>query len=116
MGEIKKGSIAWIDGWWFVVVAAKGDTIYSICDNANNRYVNTLDEAKYIAAPYEAMRAANWREGEDELLDLVRGRSVPSDVIAEVLSGCHDDRFDDYFERDTAAAGAARQSFINKGE
>lgn len=99
---LQKGSIALVDGWWFVIVAIQGEDIYCICDNANNRYSHKISEAKYIASPYEAMRASGWGEGKDEFLELIRERSIPVDIIAEVLAGCQDDRFDDWLENNPA--------------
>ena len=87
-----------MNGWWYVVVAVKDGQVYCICDNANNRYVWDLSHFSYFATPYQAVRAARWGHGEDELMILKRERDIPIGVIAEVLSGCHDDhdgRFND---------------------
>ena len=99
--EVKKGSLVHVDGWWFVVVCQHGDRLCCICDNATNVYSWKIEDCKEILTPYEAMRLHGWgdifRENDedcgDRLNDLKRERSIPTDVIAEVLAGCHDDRF-----------------------
>ena len=93
--EIIKGSILFIDGWWFVVVKQKGESLYCICDNANNRYFMEAEDAKLILSPREAMRLESWGSGTNEAIEARNKREIPVEVIAEVLSGCHDDRFND---------------------
>ena len=102
MKEVQKGSVTWVNGWWYVVVEQKGEDLHSICDNANNIYSNKLSECELIATPYEAMTMHGWdycpsREDDENFsekaLELHRKREIPADVIAEVLAGCHDDRF-----------------------
>lgn len=91
--SISKGSIIHIDGMWFVIVEQRGEDLCCICDHANNIYSHRIKDCKYIASPYEAMRAHNWGDGPDALLELRMERSIPAEVIAEVLAGCHNDRF-----------------------
>lgn len=85
-------------GRWYVVVRMRkdGSEAYCICDNANNRYNHSVKDIKYAASPYEAMRLVGWGIGDEKLKDLVDDRAIPVDIIAEVLAGCHDDRFDDW--------------------
>lgn len=92
MNKIEKGSIIFVSGIWYVVLDNTEKYISCICDHANNIHGWEIDHVTYIATPYEAMRAKNWDQGEEELLELNCEREIPSDVIAEVLSGCHDDR------------------------
>jgi len=94
MKKIQKGSIIYEFGWWFVVVNQRGETIGCICDHANNVHFINVSDIKYKATPKEAMRAHGWNAGDEKLLELSRERDIPVEVIAEVLSGCHDERFE----------------------
>ena len=91
--NVEKGSVVQHHGWWFVVVEQHGNILYCICDNANNIYSHQIEECPFILNPYEAMRAHGWGDGEEKLMDAIREREIPAEVIAEVLSGCHDKRF-----------------------
>lgn len=97
---ITKGSIIWVDGIWYVVVEQKGDDYHCICDHANNIHSYTLDDIDQHYTPYTAMTRHGW--GHDYNLSdlensvfeqLVVRRDIPVETIAEVLAGCHDDRF-----------------------
>lgn len=97
--EVGKGTIVLCCGIWYVVVKVKKSLLGKIegfsciCDHANNIHYNSLEQCEYIATAYEAMRAYGWEQGEEELLELKGERNIPIDVIAEVLAGCHDDRW-----------------------
>lgn len=95
-----KGSIAFIDGWWYIVINETADSLYCVCDNANNRYIYAKEDADVILTPLEAMRINGWDsypEHNRELIEnCVRVRSIPVEVMAEVMAGCQDDRFSDY--------------------
>lgn len=96
---LQKGTVVRSSGWWFVVV----HVIYSqnetylecICDNANNVYTHRPEECDIIISANMAVRADGWGDGSEELREAVRERSLPISVIAEVLSGQHDDRWGD---------------------
>jgi hypothetical protein len=69
-----------------------------MCDNANNRYSHEIDLCRYIVSAYDAIRAANWGTATDELREIMSKRSIPVEVIAEVLAGCQDHNFSDWME------------------
>lgn len=103
MKTIIKGTIIWpkYESWWYIVVEQVGNDLHCICDNANNIYSFTIDDIVHYYTPYQAMKRANWgnayletEEENDILNELVDKRDIPVDVIAEVLAGCHNDRFD----------------------
>lgn len=76
--KLVKGALIAVDGWYYVLVypyASKDGSLslFCICDNANNIY--------------------SWKvEHIDEFPPA--DREIPYDVIAEVLLGEHDDRFE----------------------
>lgn len=88
--RIQKGNCILVDGWWFVIVNIyyQGAKIYfnCICDNANNRYTHELHE---ISETFDTKDIG--------YKDPKSNRKLPYKVIAEVLAGQHDDRFDDYW-------------------
>lgn len=106
MKELSKGSIIFVDNWWFVVVEQDENDLYCICDNANNIYSFKLEEPKFVATAKQAMTMRGWgyaihdadEEFNDKLIELNSKRSIPAEVIAEVLAGCHDNRFDHWKE------------------
>lgn len=104
--RIEKGTVIGTD-WYFVVVEAvvQGDQLYlhCICDNANNVYSFEIrdlldDDECLILSPLKAIEIEGWgaeytlSDGDREIYTRI-GRSIPVDVIAEVLAGKHDDRF-----------------------
>lgn len=93
MQKVEKGSIMLVSGIWYIAVKDTGKYINCICDHANNTHGWEKDDIDYLATPYEAMRMHGWRDGEEKLGELFRERSCPVETIAEVLAGCHDDRF-----------------------
>lgn len=102
MKIIEKGSIVLVNGWWFVVVMQNGDQLFCICDNANNIYSHDIDEPNKVLSSNEAMRLHGWGNLPDEdesVYDIIKERPIPVDVIAEVLSGCHDDRFNHWVKK-----------------
>lgn len=105
--KIQKGTVI---GWdWFYVVVEIVITdgkayCHCICDNANNSYSFSIDEIlqttephkHLIISPIKAISRQNWDSkltDEDEKIFLEINREIPMDVIAEVLSGKHDDRW-----------------------
>jgi hypothetical protein len=95
MKPITKGSVLFVRGWWYVFVKRINDYYCCICDNANNIYSFPEDQIEFSATAHDAIKAQNWGFCDDDsLMDHIRERTVPIDVIAEVLAGCHDNRFD----------------------
>lgn len=101
MGErmiIQKGMIVSADICWYVVVEAifNKDTnvlgLHCICDHANN--IHYL-EAKEIHSYLTLTEIGNfgWSKPTRGLPEVLWDRTIPNDVIVEVLSGKHDDRF-----------------------
>jgi len=107
--RIEKGSVLG-DDWFFVVVSTHlhdGELyVYCLCDNANNIYSFTLTEIIrdnwLVLSPKKAMHIYSYGLSElteeDENLFLKIDRKIPADVIAEVLSGQEDDRFNHWYE------------------
>ena len=95
--RIQKGMIISTDNFWYVVVNTKWDAekkellFECICDNANNRYSFSAPEV-HAYMTLEEIGQNDWVKPERKLL---KDRKIPHDVIVEVLSGKHDDRFDD---------------------
>ena len=91
--KISKGSIVMIHGIWYVVVTQTvTGHILCICDN-NNTCSFSHDEPEYVVTAKEAMFAHTWGIKDGKLTDLMEARAIPVEVIAEVLAGCHDERF-----------------------
>lgn len=93
-GRLEKGSIIRTidDDWFFVIVQVilKDNVIWldCICDNANNTYLFRLDEVIEIWDTYQIrLRYTHYD------CVLPDGRAIPFEVMYEVLSGEHDDRF-----------------------
>lgn len=93
---IEKGMIISDDSCWYVVVKAKWDiekkslSFYCICDNANNIY---NIHGSYIHSYMTIREIGNleWKAPDRKIwLD----REIPHEIIVEVLSGKHDNRFD----------------------
>lgn len=110
--KIQKGSVIGWD-WFYVVVECvivdKRLWVNCICDNANNVYsfsidkiLNTVEPHGWIVlSPEKAVEVASWDdlmslEENDQAVLLKIGREIPLDIMAEVLSGKHDDRFEGY--------------------
>ncbi len=108
--KIEKGSVIGYD-LFFVVVEAiieNNDLFIScICDNANNIYSFKIDNIlktdqphKWIVlSPKKAVEVESWGglmslDEEDQVIFEKISRPIPLDVIAEVLAGKHDDRFE----------------------
>jgi hypothetical protein len=96
--KIDKGMLISSDTCWYVVVefgvAKDGKLAMNcICDHANNIYQWNLPEIHSYMTLKE-VGALGWRKPEREIHEHVRGREIPYDVIVEVLSGKHDDRFE----------------------
>lgn len=110
---LEKGMLLGHDAWWYVLVKAvfeNGKThLYCICDNANNIYSFTPDVVDTFLTPNEVGNA-NWswpedfNDEEDDKVATYRARSIPYDVVAEVLIGRHDDRFN-HWATSTARGG-----------
>lgn len=92
--NISKGTIIFVASCWYVVVEVHEGKLFCICDNANNIYSWNLADCDCIASAKEAISAANWGNGDDKLISALNERECPFEVIAEVLVGLHDDRFD----------------------
>lgn len=92
--SVTKGSIAMVDNIWYVVVSEKDGHLYCICDHANNIHSWHLSDCRAVYSAHDAMWANSWSPKDDRLRQLMSERSIPVCVIAEVLAGCHDDRFD----------------------
>lgn len=110
--RIEKGSVIGHD-WYYVVVSTHIQDgkmyLYCLCDNANNIYSFTIDEILtestphkwLVLSPRKAMNIHSYGLSglteEDEELYRKINRTIPADVIAEVLCGQEDDRFDHWY-------------------
>lgn len=88
--ELKPGSLIGCIGWWFVVVRVVGSSIFCVCDNANNSYSWVTEEVDCTLSLQEVGR---WGWEAKELPEPYASRPFPYDVIVEVLTGNHDDRW-----------------------
>ena len=103
--NIEKGSCIYSRGWWHVVVHTALNTkngkvsFLSICDNANNQYDINPEDIDFVLSAHDAFKQAGWGyTGNDELQEILEKRNLPLDVVGEVLTGNHDDRFEHYFK------------------
>lgn len=98
--DLEKGMIVrpYNEAWWYIVVRFKYDVVKKvtyldcICDNANNRYrwnIENIEE--YLTLKEIGNISWGWPEREIRL-----DKELPFQVITEVLSGRHDDRFSDW--------------------
>jgi hypothetical protein len=106
--RIEKGSVIGND-WYYVVVSTHAYDgkmyLYCLCDNANNIYSFTMDEVLgedwLILSPLKAMHIYSYSSldltKKDEELFHKINREIPATVIAEVLSGQEDKRFDHWY-------------------
>lgn len=94
--KISKGMLVGDQGWWFVVVNAVWDEsklwLQCICDNANNVYSFEPHEVDVMVS-LEALGNNGWEMV--QVPEAYRDREFPYGVVTEVLSGRHDDRWDD---------------------
>jgi hypothetical protein len=107
--RIEKGTVLG-DDWYYVVVSTHIQDnklyLYCLCDNANNIYSFSMDEILndnwLILSVRQAMHIYSYGVSglteEDEERYHKMNRKIPADVIAEVLSGQEDDRFDHWYE------------------
>lgn len=111
--RIEKGSVIGEVGEFFYVVVSThvydGEMwVYCLCDNANNIYSFTMGEILkgewLILSPKKAMHIYSYSSldltKEDEELYHKIKRDIPATVIAEVLSGQEDNRFDHWYGDD----------------
>jgi len=88
--RLEKGSIIEVHGMWYVVV--KDDfsrDMYCICDHANNAFYWDKDDIiSYLTL--KEIGNLSWEKPERPYL---LNREIPYEIIVEVLSGRHDDRF-----------------------
>lgn len=101
MKELTKGSVVFIHGIWYVVVNIMVQDDFSIklnciCDHANNRYSCRLEDTALILSAKKAIHISSYGTSDDKINDIVYERAIPIDVIAEVLTNAHDDRFYDW--------------------
>jgi hypothetical protein len=92
--KLEKGSLIFELGVWYVVVVTDSKNAYCICDHANNIYSTPLKTVEFTCTAREAMYSHGWGISDHVLQEYIDKRPIPVDVIAEVLSGCHDDRFE----------------------
>lgn len=103
--NLEKGTVlGW--NWYYVVVGCTPTGVNCICDNANNIYYFEFSELSeehphkwLIMSPKKAMLIHGWGRRdllseEEEIIFNTINREIPVEVIAEVLSGVHDDRFE----------------------
>lgn len=97
---LKKGTVIGWD-WFFVIVQVRASGwLDCICDNANNVYsfnikeiaAETIPNEWVIIQPEEADQIPYFGKEYEDLM----ARGLPFRVIAEVLSGEHDCRFNNY--------------------
>lgn len=99
---LEKGMLVSPGDWWFVVVSVvytNGKvSLCCLCDNANNRYSFLPEEIKnYLSIKEISRLGRGWPEREiKSRSQSLADRSVPYDVITEVLTGGEDDRFSDW--------------------
>ncbi len=94
---MNKGDIIFVGGIWYIVTKDNGKYISCICDHANNIHGWEHQSVDLKLTAREAMRFHGWREypdhlDEEKVMKITDERAIPVTVIAEVLSGCHDDR------------------------
>jgi hypothetical protein len=100
--KLEKGMIVAVDGIWYVVVLVrfcserKKTYLYCICDNANNIYDFSVQDVDSYMTLKEIGKLGY---GEPDR-DILRNREIPYQVITEVLSGIHDDRFNHWFDKE----------------
>lgn len=108
--RIEKGTVIGRDMFYVVVSTHIEDGklhLYCLCDNANNIYSFSIDEiineGWLVLSPRQAMAVYSYgsssglTEKDEELFHKI-DRPIPADVIAEVLSGQEDDRFDHWYK------------------
>lgn len=99
INKLEKGSCIFYQDLWYVLVEAITDGtqvwLHCICDNANNIYSWVPDKDMIFLTPKESLQLSNYRWLPDRYDDAehLHQREIPVEVIAEVLSGLHDDRF-----------------------
>ena len=108
--KLQKGSVIGYD-WYYVVVDMQihdGELYLGcICDNANNQYsfsIKEILETKephgwLVLSPLKAVEVASWDDigsldEDDQRIYNRLDRSIPLDIMAEVLAGKHDHRFE----------------------
>jgi len=90
--KVEKGGIALVSGIWYIIVNIhcnknnKEGSFDCICDHANNIHHWKFDDVEYFASLKE-INNYNYGLASDKFNKLVRNRSIPYQVIAEVLSG-----------------------------
>jgi hypothetical protein len=94
--RLEKGMLISVDSCWYVVVHVffkDGRTyLYCICDHANNIYAWEVEHVHtHLSRNEIANLGYSWP---DRDLGNLKDRDIPYDVIAEVLLGREDDRFD----------------------
>jgi hypothetical protein len=105
--KYEKGSVVWYQGIFYVVVSVVTKNIETyvncVCDNANNIYAFKTTELRDSVVlcvrdvvQYQSFGTADDMELWDKLMNI--GRPIPINVIAEVLVGLHDDRFDHWYK------------------
>lgn len=98
--KLEKGGLIWIEPTcWYVIVnihlrEKNRVTLDCICDNANNIYGWDAEEVSYVMTPRQCSDT-NWDQWPDNIPDRYKERGIPWNVIVEVLSGKHDERFED---------------------
>lgn len=99
--KLEKGMIVSADTCWYVVVEvvfdamSKKTLLHCICDNANNTYTWT-PESIHSYMSLEEIRNLGYVRPEREFPSYLKERTIPYDVITEVLLGREDNRFDHY--------------------
>lgn len=97
MNKYEKGSCVFIDGWWFVVVYDDGHHIRCICDNANNSYTWNHNDVIFSLNTKESVLLGSGGVYNGYLpKQQIPDRKIPVDVIAEVLVGLHDHRWENF--------------------
>lgn len=109
--RIEKGSVIGQDMFYVIVSTHLHDGkfyLYCLCDNANNIYSFTIDEVLgddwLVLSPRKAMQIYSFgvsglTKKDEELWHKIK-REIPADVIAEILSGQEDDRFNHWYGDD----------------
>lgn len=89
---MSKGTCLLVGNEWYVAVHEIDGGYACICDHANNTFLWKKEDARIIASAKDLILADGWRNN-DDLMKHLEERPCPYRVIAEVLSGVHDDRF-----------------------